>query len=389
MKTYKLYTILLSALAFASCNKEMTKGLEDVEVNVTLGENVTMEGQVVTVRKGQPVQFNISGAPDFVTFYSGELGHQYIYRNRVETDVKDIVTSKFKFNIYRDPNSSFWASNTGRYNNTIDVFYAFTDEATGHEGFPGLSKDDFDSDSTLVVDFYKNENWIRIEEHSAYDLENYTTVVKPKNVELDVKDYIGKNLVIAIAYNADQWKNPSVGGGNATNQIKYYFDSMCIENVLRNDTTTTQYAGGFMFTALNFNHEYLYAKSIKDKETNPNGNDWTGVSDYLPDNLAYGTVTANVPGLWNMSSVANGSFYIQGTGSGYDWKTSWLVSDPINILSCEPDQGESIKNLSQDISTYSYTYNKVGTYRATFLITNTNYKHDKSGLYEVVLNVIE
>ena len=102
MKTYKLYTIFLSALALASCNKEMTKGLEDVDVNVTLGENVTMDGQVVTVRKGQPVQFNIAGAPDFITFFSGELGHQYVYRDRVVTDINDIVSSKLKFNIYRN-----------------------------------------------------------------------------------------------------------------------------------------------------------------------------------------------------------------------------------------------------------------------------------------------
>ena len=40
MKTFKLYTILLSALALASCNKNMTKGLEDVDVNVTLGVNM-------------------------------------------------------------------------------------------------------------------------------------------------------------------------------------------------------------------------------------------------------------------------------------------------------------------------------------------------------------
>lgn len=388
MKTYKLYTILLSTLALASCNKEMTKGLEDVDVNVTIGDNVTLDGQIVTVRKGEPVEFTISGAPDFITFYSGELGHQYAYRDRYETDVKDIVSSILSFNIYQDPGSSYFDQSTGRYNNTIDVFYAYTDEANGIEGFPGLAKDNFEADSTLVVDYYKADKWIPVKEHSFYD-NLPTTVVEPRTVELDVKDYIGKNLVIAVAYNADERKNPSTQGGDATNQIKYYFDSMCIKNSLRNDTVTTQSAGAFMFTALNFNHEYLYAKSIKDEDTNKNGNDWTSAANYLPDNLAYGTVTANVPGLWNMSSVANGSFFIQGTGSAYDWKTTWLVSDPINILSCEPDQGESIKNLSQDISKYSYTYNKVGTYKATFLITNANYKHEKSNLYEVVLNVIE
>ena len=152
---------------------------------------------------------------------------------------------------------------------------------------------------------------------------------------------------------------------------------------------THQYAGDFMFTALNFNHENIYNQSIVDEESGYKGNDWTSVSSYLPDDLAYGTVTANVPGLWNMNNVANGGFYIHGTGSDYEWKTAWLVSDPINITSCEPDQGVSIKNLSQDISSYTYTYEKVGTYKATFLIHNTNYKHDDGGIYEVTVNVVE
>lgn len=384
MKTYRLYTtLLLSALALASCNKDMTKGLEDVSVSVTPDENVTIQGQVVTVRKGNPVEFNIAGNPDFVTFYSGELGHQYAYSDRYESVASDIISSKLKFNIYQEGTSY-----TGdRDNNTIDVFYAVSDEAAGLEGFPGLSKTDFDADSTLVDDFYYAGKWIPVKDHDYYK-SLPLNVVDAKSVELDVKDFIGKNLVIAIAYNADKKPNPSVNGGMATNQPKYYFDSMCIENLLRNDTTTVQYAGNFMFTALNFNHQNLYNQSIK-TDSNTKGNDWTNVSTYLPDDLAYGTVTANVAGLWNMSSVANGSFFIHSTASGMSWKTAWLVSDPIDILACEPDQGESIKNLSQDVPTYTYTYNKVGTYKATFLITNTNYKHEKSSLYEVVVNVIE
>lgn len=383
MKTYKLYTLLLSALALASCNEEMTKGLEDVSVSVTPDENVTIQGQVVTVRKGTPVEFNIAGNPDFVTFYSGELGHQYAYRDRYESVASDVVSSKLKFNIYQEGTSY----DGDRDNNTIDVFYAVTDEAAGLEGFPGLSKTDFGADSTLVDDFYYGGKWIPVKDHTFYK-SLPLNVVDAKSVELDVTSFIGKNLVLAVAYNADKKKNPSENGGMATNQPKYYFDSMCIENLLRNDTTTVQYAGSFMFTALNYNHNNLYAQSIK-TETNPNGNDWTNVSTYLPDDLAYGTVTANVPGLWNMSSVANGSFFIHSTASDKSWKTAWLVSDPIDILACEPDQGESIKNLSQDVPTYTYTYNKVGTYKATFLITNTNYKHEKSSLYEVVVNVIE
>ncbi len=169
MKTSKLYILLLSTLAFASCTKEMTEGLDEVNVSVVTSETVTAEGSIITVKKGTPVEFSFAGEPDFITFYSGELGHQYIYRQRVE----------------------------------------------------------------------------------------------------------------------------------------------------------------------------------------------------------------------------NEGFYIHSTGSAYSWKTAWLVSDPIKITSCEPDQGVSIKNLSQDIRSYSYTYENVGTYRATFLITNANYKHDDSQVYTVVVNVTD
>ena len=61
----------------------------------------------------------------------------------------------------------------------------------------------------------------------------------------------------------------------------------------------------------------------------------------------------------------------------------------LRLPQCEPDQGVSIKNLSQDIRSYSYTYENVGTYRATFLITNANYKHDDSQVYTVVVNVTD
>jgi len=386
MKTSKLYILLLSTLAFASCTKEMTEGLDEVNVSVVTSETVTAEGSIITVKKGTPVEFSFAGEPDFITFYSGELGHQYIYRQRVENEESDIVSSKLKFNIYQEGTS--YAESTGRYTNCIDVFYAFSDPENGVEGFPGLSKDNFDADSTLVVDFWKAGKWKEICPKAEYDNLG-TNITVAKSCEWDVKDFVGKNLVIAIAYNKEGRPNPSVNGKNATTQLKYYFDSMNIENLLRNNNVTHQYAGEFMFTALNFNHENLYNQSIKDDDKGYKGNDWTSVSSYLPDDLAYGTVTANVSGMWNMNNVANGGFYIHSTGSAYSWKTAWLVSDPIKITSCEPDQGVSIKNLSQDIRSYSYTYENVGTYRATFLITNANYKHDDSQVYTVVVNVTD
>lgn len=361
----------------------MTEGLDEVNVSVVTSENVTANGSIITVKKGTPVEFSIAGEPDYVTFFSGEIGHQYIYRQRVETLVSDIVSSKLKFNMYKE--GSYYITEA-KYNNTMNVYYAYSDPDNGVEGFPGLSKTDFKSDSTLVADFAWKEMFPR----TAFDnLAGNVVEASQRPFEMDVKNYIGKNLVIAIAYNGDEKENPKNTGGEQVNQPKYYFDSMIIENALRNDTVTQQYAGEFMFTALNFNHENLYNQSIENKETGYKGNDWTGVSNYLPADLAYGTVTANVPGLWNMNNVGNGSFFIHGTAKEDEWKTAWLVSDPINITACEPDQGVSVKNLSQDINSYTYTYEKVGIYKATFLIHNTNYKHEDGGIYEVTVNVVE
>lgn len=51
MKTSKLYILLLSTLAFASCTKEMTEGLDEVNVSVVTSETVTAEGSIITVKK--------------------------------------------------------------------------------------------------------------------------------------------------------------------------------------------------------------------------------------------------------------------------------------------------------------------------------------------------
>ena len=51
MKTSKLYILLLSTLAFASCTKEMTEGLDEVNVSVVTSETVTAEGSIITVEE--------------------------------------------------------------------------------------------------------------------------------------------------------------------------------------------------------------------------------------------------------------------------------------------------------------------------------------------------
>lgn len=380
MKRYTLYmyAFVLSAFALASCSKELTEGLDDVNIGVVTDDNVMYDGMIVTAKKGQPVEFTINGEPDFVTFYSGELGHQYIYKDRTSVSADDVVSSVLSFTVYTS--TTIYADDNNRRNNCMDIFYTMDDAENGFEAFPGLVKNDIVADSTTVVQFWKDGKW-----HELVDRDEFVgmgqNVVAGNSYERDVVNYIDKNLVLAFAYNKDEWENPHFNETDAVNvaQPRYNFASMKITNTLRNGQTTEQFASDFVLTTVNMHHERDTAYY----------QDWKSTVSYLPEDSGYGTVTANVAGRWNLSSASSGSFYIHGTANDSHWKSSWLVSDPINILACEPDQGVSVKNISQDMPTYSHTYENVGTYTATFVVTNGNYKHEDRGVYQIVVNVTE
>ena len=75
MKTYKLLMLSLGALLFVSCEKELDRDLTDVSVTVATNDQVRYEGNILTVRKGTPIEFLLHGDPDYVSFFSGDRFH--------------------------------------------------------------------------------------------------------------------------------------------------------------------------------------------------------------------------------------------------------------------------------------------------------------------------
>ena len=146
----------------------------------------------------------------------------------------------------------------------MNIYYAYSDPDNGVEGFPGLSKTDFKADSTLVVDFAWKEMFPR----TAFDNLEGNVVDAAKNpFEMDVKEFIGKNLVIAVAYNRDERENPkNKEGGELVNEPKYYFDSMNIENALRNDWFGSRSLLNVWSTLLRHENYEIYLNSYKDKK---------------------------------------------------------------------------------------------------------------------------
>lgn len=78
----KKYIILLIAgfLFFQSCEKKESVPLD---MEITLDKT--------SYRVGEEVLFHISGNPDQLTFYSGEQGHKYVFRERLKAEPSAIT----------------------------------------------------------------------------------------------------------------------------------------------------------------------------------------------------------------------------------------------------------------------------------------------------------
>jgi len=73
MKPYFNLMILLSVFSLISCNHDLDVSTPNFEISV----------QNTNIKVGDTVVFNFTGEADYLTFYSGETGHQNGFRDRI------------------------------------------------------------------------------------------------------------------------------------------------------------------------------------------------------------------------------------------------------------------------------------------------------------------
>lgn len=340
-----LIAVGIASLALASCENELTKDVK-LSVNVATNDGISFDGQTITVKKGTPVEFHFNGDPDFLTFFSGEDGKKYQYKDRITVDENEIESSTLKLDLQ---------AQYGKLE-AIDFHLYVSDN-----DFPGLYKNKFEEDSIMVE---KHEGWTDL-----IPVDQLPAPTSTKNFEIDMKPYLGKRIVIATMYK---------GVDNSQTQPKFYFQKMQIVNKMTDGTETALGAGSFGFTALNMMNKH-------------NLSDQKALSTTAKvTNLAYGTTNKSAPnisGIWNLEDSNN--FWIHSTGSKGSLKYSWLVSNLLIVNACTPDAGTGLKDITENIETYSYTYDEPGTYTATFVATNGSYKQEKSVVHEYKVIVTE
>ena len=227
------------------------------------------------------------------------------------------------------------------------------------DSFPGLYKNNFAADSALV----ETSAWKDLVPQSDLPQAPVSSVTGAKSFDLDMTPYLGKAITIAVKYK---------GQNNSAAQPRVNFVKMQIVNRMKDGTSSTLMASNMGFTAVNMCNRL----HLEDQKS-------------MTNNRAYGTVTNNTAGIWNLTGVAKGNFFIHSSNAKRALKYSWLVSNHILVNACTPDLGVNIKNISRNLDAYSYVYNTTGTYKATFLAVNGNYKKTSSVIRQMNIKVVE
>ena len=321
----KILIMLSLIFAFGSCENDLKQPVKfEVTASTAAG---TLSGSAFSVAPGTPVTFNFTGDPDFITFFSGENGHEYSKINLFEIPVSEI-TSTLKFTA---------KPQYGVVTNTLKVF--LSTNFTGLRGLPVTNKQ---TDSLAIV----KEKWIDITDACGLPTASNAT----SNAEIALKDYLGKKLTLAFRYKPEQ---------NTAVQPTWIITNLRIENQTAAAVSVLP-ASMMGFKAL----------------------DMFSSNTYKNDGGA---------GVWDLRNIARTTsdpeIRIASSPAGSPINEDWLISNPIVINSRPGDKGLAIKKVSDDLPAYTYTFNTAGTYVVTFVARNANYQASSEIVKEFTVTV--
>jgi len=209
--------------------------------------------------------------------------------------------------------------------NTLKVYIS--------ESFQGLLLNDFGKDSTAI----STHSWIDVTATS-----NLPTVANTKQkAEISVNDYRGKTLTIAFRYKTDfvaDW------------QPTWIVSDLLIDNTL---TTDNSKVSTYLAATMGFSP-----------------------FDMLNKTAAYNS--ESLAGVWYINNPA--AMEIKRTARDNALNHDWLISKPIEIPLGQTENSAvtSVKNISNRVENYYYTFTIAGEYIVKFYASNQNYVHSES-----------
>ena len=279
-----------------------------------------------TYMAGEPVRFNFDGLVDNIVFYSGEIGHQYKFKDRYEVPMESVKAA--------DMNIEYQA----RYGeaDALEVWVS--------NSFEGLNGSDGAADRAAIKAMVDGgmKGWAKLDYQEGAS-------TKWTSQNYDLKDYMNG---FSIAFH---WNPPT----NTKTQRTYWINGEITLDLEGMNPSVID------FTSLDLVSVMMNGE-IEDPYYKNNGNGTINLNKREADIVMQGVGANALP------------YAIDG----------WLISKPIPLNKVSNDQGTVIKNLQNYLHTFEYTWTEPGTYTVTFVGTNSNYAGRSEKVHEFTIIVL-
>lgn len=298
--------------------------------------NVTTEGNVSLIKSDESVTFLFEGNPDYITFYAGDAGNNYAYRQRTEAKLSSLTMECAVRQQYNDVH--YLDQELLHIYLSTDFNGNYTPEAIHQATWIPISGREY---GRLPVPIPTSAS--AVETEGSIDLSPYIDINKP--------------FYVAFFYNAaGREEIPTANGGG-----KYIVRPRVDVSNLNLHKQTTD---GERLSLTNTSTEWAFHIVMESSGT--------GTNYQINDNgLLFQPQKATID-----------------AATGYEPdEVIWMVSQQINPCSVEPDRGTPIKSIETYLRSYSYTYKQTGTYTATFVATNANLWDSQQEIRQLTIEV--
>lgn len=315
----KYISILFASVLLASCQHDV---VNEIDYNIVLDKDNTYLA-------GDPVAFNITGEVDNILFYSGETGSQYVYKDRYEVPIEDVISA----NLHLDVQARYGDAGA------LEIYVS--------KDFGGINgTDDPDGDRAAVKAMVEAgmPGWVKLDYQEGAS-SKWTAQDFPMNDYLD-------NLCIAF-----HWCPKAF---DKTQRTYWINGEISIE--MKGTDPSKMSLSDLGFQSLMMNEE---AEAYK-------------------KNAGNGSI--------RFDNAANaGEICFQGVGANkLEYAIDgWVFTSPRPLNKVANDKGTVIKNLQNYLHEYVYTWDKPGTYEVVFVGRNENYAAASEQIHRFTITILE
>ena len=276
--------------------------------------------------------FNFSGNADYITVWNGDTGHEYKYRDRTSVAFEDIEQCTLEIEI-----SQQYSKADIRNLNML----------VGNQ-FQGLNGQNAEADRQIVEAIEAKQTRQRISrmENPEYEDNNANTF---KTETYDITEYADNFTFGVHIFQNEEDLEPN----NENLSINPKIRSRSRATIRKSTHGVSMGERFITYSLADIHADNPYIHNISG-----NGN----------------LRIQGLPGDYNTAAV----IVYQGFNAGAAGMPSPVrhfgFMQPMALNSISPDTGQSIKGVTDDVKSYSYTYDKPGTYTVTFLVGNGNYQ---------------